>query len=179
MLSSVSHDSVNSHSCTGVQEIMAICCKHTANFTYVVSQTGFHPQSHSWMESKCNGFFRYVNEMLLYLGSSTISMAMGLLWAKWIGMTCRVSVTDGTTVLWHSEDVTLYEFYVGHCLLLWKCFRIRLTKKPNICEVCKTLYVNRRHYILFLCDQYTYQSTKFPPDKDCTSVPSSLLFICK
>ena len=65
--------------CTGVHQITAICCKHTANFTNVASQTGFHPQSHSRMESKCNGFFRYVNEMLLYLGSSTISMAMGLL----------------------------------------------------------------------------------------------------
>jgi len=49
-------DSINNHSCTGVHKIMAICCKHTANFTYVASQTGFHPQNHSRMESKCNGF---------------------------------------------------------------------------------------------------------------------------
>jgi len=52
-------------------------------------------------------------------------------------MTCRVSVTDGTTVVWHSEGVALlYEFYVGHCLLLWKCFRIILTKTPDVCIVC-------------------------------------------
>jgi hypothetical protein len=65
-----------------------------------------------------HALIRYVNDMLLYLGSSTISMAMGLSWTKWIGRTCTVSETDVNHMLWLSEGATLmYQFYVRLCLL--------------------------------------------------------------
>jgi hypothetical protein len=70
--------------------------------------------------------------MLLYLGSSTISIAMGLSWTKWIGRTCIVSETDGSHVLWFSEGATLmYQFYVGLCLLFKAMFSNQRPTDPQ------------------------------------------------
>lgn len=121
------------------------------NSIYFTSKTRFCWSLKKKKEWARHGLIRYVNDMLLYLGSSTISMAMGLSWTKWIGRTCIVSETHGSHVLWVSESATLlYQFYVGLCLLFKAMFSDQRPEDPPILSkaLYKTVEVDSNFYIL-------------------------------